>query len=310
MTMMVPMRRALSVSLWKVVFESPIQREAGVRTFSSTSHLFSPCAARTTSATAAVRGSEPRRDERVRCGGADAKIGAGLSRRQFAQQASMHKDEIDDSYVVDCRLRRGSALDDEAFGTGGSNRMRRTGSTPGVLQRVPASVRDALAGKVAGCISGAENNETIGIAMRTKDVQKLMRTFGGRRGLGAAMLKLRVFEDQAALDEIAAASSAEGEGDTEKMKELGEQAMSLHVLPRVVHIGALSQQVENITMVVCQKDVMNLVEVPVNVIGSENSPGIKKGGYLNLIQYVHSFHSTTRILMRAFHEPTRCQSRS
>ena len=39
-------------------------------------------------------------------------------------------------------------------------------------------------------------------------------------------------------------------------------------------------------MVVCQKDVTNVVEVPVNVIGSENSPGIKKGGYLNLIQYV------------------------
>ena len=44
----------------------------------------------------------------------------------------MHEDERDDCYVVDCRLRRGGALDDEAFGTGGSNRMRRTGSTPGV----------------------------------------------------------------------------------------------------------------------------------------------------------------------------------
>ena len=137
-------------------------------------------------------------------------------------------------------------------------------------------------GKVAGCVSGAESNETVGIAMRTKDVERLMRTFGGRRGLGAAVLELRIYEDEAALNEVAAAAASAPAAETGP----SAGATTLHVLPRVVHIGALSQRVENITMVVCQKDVTNVVEVPVNVIGSENSPGIKKGGYLNLIQYV------------------------
>ena len=186
-----------------------------------------------------------------------------------------HKEE-EEYYKVSCRVRRGGPLEDEAFGSSGSLRMRRAGLTPGIVQRAPAA---ALEASGDGAKSG---KDALGIAMRSRDVEKLIKHFGGRRGLRAAVLELHV-ESPAAFAERTSTPSPETDGTTTTTTTTTTTQV-MRVLPRVVHIGALSQQVENITMLACGEGINVSVDVPVRVLGNETSPGIKKGGYLNLVQ--------------------------
>ena len=187
------------------------------------------------------------------------------------QQKEEEEEGAVEYYKMSCRVRRGGPLEDEAFGTSGSLRMRSAGLTPGIVQRAPAA---ALEASGDGAKSG---KDALGIAMRTRDVEKLIKHFGGRRGLRAAVLELQV-ESPTVFSERMSTPAPETDTTTTTTTQV------MRVLPRVVHIGALSQQVENITMLACGEGIDVSVDVPVRVLGNEASPGIKKGGYLNLVQ--------------------------
>ncbi|CAL8468428.1 g7968 [Coccomyxa elongata] len=94
--------------------------------------------------------------------------------------------------------------------------------------------------------------------MDSKQITSLVRIHG-RRGLLSRVLQL----------------------DLEKADKPAE---SYPVLPRLVHINATTDEVENITLMHCPPERIVTIAVPIKVVGEELSPGVKKGGHLNLIQ--------------------------
>ena len=206
-------------------------------------------------------------------------------------------------YVMQCRTRRGGPLDEEVFGKIGTRRLRKMGYTPGLVQNV-----SDLSPFPANCVKRNTNNSSIddaaiGIVMRTKDVQRLLAHFGGRRRVCSAVIELHVqveHEDPSASPSLEASYDTEASSSQNIISDNDKSSTSiLHALPRVVHIDSVSQDIENIMFVACHDEEGDRVgvsssnngrkyyrdvNVPVNVIGTESSPGIKRGGFINLIQ--------------------------
>lgn len=58
----------------------------------------------------------------------------------------------------------------------------------------------------------------------------------------------------------------------------------LRVLPKQVHVNQVTEAIENVTFLRCQPDDTVKVEVPLVFVGAEDSPGIRRGGFLNRIR--------------------------
>lgn len=65
--------------------------------------------------------------------------------------------------------------------------------------------------------------------------------------------------------------------------EEGQSVEQHRVLVRQVHVNAVSDMVENVTLLHCPPDRRVLVDIPIRVIGEEVSPGIRRGGNVNKV---------------------------
>jgi len=61
--------------------------------------------------------------------------------------------------------------------------------------------------------------------------------------------------------------------------ENDEEPEYFHVVPRLVHIGAVSRKVENVTFLAVEKGAPVKVNVVVELLGDDVSPGVKLGGF-------------------------------
>lgn len=59
---------------------------------------------------------------------------------------------------------------------------------------------------------------------------------------------------------------------------------SIRVLPKQVHVNAVTQQVENIRLMFCPRDRRSVrIHVPVQLRGADVAPGAKAGGWLHTV---------------------------
>ncbi|KAK9845921.1 hypothetical protein WJX81_006044 [Elliptochloris bilobata] len=96
------------------------------------------------------------------------------------------------------------------------------------------------------------------LALDSKDISSLVKEYG-RTGLASRRFTLRVMG-------------------------VNDEATEYPVLPRQVHRNAVTDVVENVTFMHCPSERRVLVHVPVRLLGAETCPGVKRGGYLNLIR--------------------------
>lgn len=104
---------------------------------------------------------------------------------------------------------------------------------------------------------GLPGNEALAVTLPAAEVSAALRAHG-RRGLLARVFDLRV--------------------------RGGASDATLRVLPRQVHASGVTGEVENVNFVVCPPSRRVVVRVPVVVLGDAVAPGVKRGGYLNLIR--------------------------
>jgi large subunit ribosomal protein L25 len=97
------------------------------------------------------------------------------------------------------------------------------------------------------------------VSLPAAEVRAALRAHG-RRGLAARLFDVRVRDRAAGLD------------------------VTHRVLPRQVHVGGVSGAVENVNFIACPPGRRVAVRVPVRVLGDAVAPGVKRGGFLNLIR--------------------------
>mmetsp|Transcript_9942 Transcript_9942/g.11528 ORF Transcript_9942/g.11528 Transcript_9942/m.11528 type:complete len:347 (+) Transcript_9942:122-1162(+) len=58
------------------------------------------------------------------------------------------------------------------------------------------------------------------------------------------------------------------------------------VLAKQIHVCAVTDEIENVNFMICPKNARNVkVDVPVKVIGKDDSIGLRRGGWLNVIRW-------------------------
>ncbi|CAK0781624.1 hypothetical protein CVIRNUC_005427 [Coccomyxa viridis] len=123
-----------------------------------------------------------------------------------------------------------------------------------------AAVRMRRGGRTPGILFSLPGDASVLVSMETKHLNTLLRKHE-RSGLLSQIFSLHLERD-----------------------EDGASPAVFPVLPRIMHRDALTDEVENLTLMFCPPDRVVTVPVRVKVVGEELSPGIKKGGYMNLIQ--------------------------
>lgn len=64
----------------------------------------------------------------------------------------------------------------------------------------------------------------------------------------------------------------------------GTETKDYQVLPRNVHINAVSDELENVTFMHCPRGRQVTVDVPLRLLGEDDSPGGKQGGFVQLLR--------------------------
>ena len=116
------------------------------------------------------------------------------------------------------------------------------------------------AGRIPGTVLGLPGNEALAVTLPAAEVDAALRAHG-RRGLLARVFDLRVRGGSSATPDT-----------------------TLRVLPRQVHASGVTGAVENVNFLLCPPTTRLTVRVPVVVLGDAVAPGVKRGGYLNLIR--------------------------
>jgi len=159
-------------------------------------------------------------------------------------------------------------------------------------------------------VTGLPGNTYAHLTLATPDVAALVRRHG-RRGLAARQVDLRVrggllgeggavstptAAAAAAAEGAALASVAEGGGGRGAAAGGGgaplphtpppatTAALTVRVLPHQVHINAVTGVVENVNFLALPAGKAVTASVPVCVVGADLAPGVKRGGFLNLIR--------------------------
>ena len=124
------------------------------------------------------------------------------------------------------------------------------------MGRTPVAFADAR---------GGWHNRTF--IVDSNELQRLFVRVGGREGLCSTTISLQITQKT----------------DSPSPEEEEEEVL---VLPRGVYINALTDEVEALRLYECVPGTTMRVKVPVRVTGTELCPGLKRGGILNLVQYV------------------------
>ena len=163
-------------------------------------------------------------------------------------------------------------------------------------------------GRVPATVVGLPGGKTLTLSLPTSEIDAALRAHGGRRGIGARVFDVRV----KAPAEAAAAASGVGvseflglkNGDSSSSAAAKNPFFTLRVLPRQVHRGMVSGEVENVNFLLCPRSEPAAaaaastsegggdgglrksitVRVPIVVLGAASAPGVKRGGFLNLIR--------------------------
>jgi large subunit ribosomal protein L25 len=165
-------------------------------------------------------------------------------------------------------------------------RLRPAGTKAGKLRS---------AGRTPGTVTGLPGNAYAHLTLAAPDVAALVRRHG-RRGLAARQVDLRVRLDgegggspaTAALAAVAeggtAASSRSTSSSSTASTTPTASTLTLRALPHQVHINAVTGAVENVNFLALPAGKAVTASVPVSVLGADLAPGVKRGGFLNLIR--------------------------
>lgn len=112
----------------------------------------------------------------------------------------------------------------------------------------------------------------------------------GRRGLAARQVDLRVRAG-------GEGASPPGPGEAAALAAVSEEGASaasalpthttpltVRALPHQIHVNAVSGVVENVNFLALPAGKGVTAAVPVSVVGADLAPGVKRGGFLNLIR--------------------------
>ena len=129
------------------------------------------------------------------------------------------------------------------------------------------AARLRAAGRVPATILGLPDGAgDVRVSLPAAEVRAALRVHG-RRGLVARLFDVRVRDR------------------TGEHREDGAPLDVTHrVLPRQVHVGSVSGVVENVNFIATPPGRRVAVRVPVRVLGDAIAPGVKRGGFLNLIR--------------------------
>ncbi len=58
----------------------------------------------------------------------------------------------------------------------------------------------------------------------------------------------------------------------------------IRVLPKQVHVNSVTDRIENVTFLKCDPAALVKVRVPIEIVGEESNPDLKKGGFLNVLR--------------------------
>uniref|UniRef100_A0A7N1A5C6 Ribosomal protein L25 n=1 Tax=Kalanchoe fedtschenkoi TaxID=63787 RepID=A0A7N1A5C6_KALFE len=127
------------------------------------------------------------------------------------------------------------------------------------------AARERKAGRVPSIVFEQEDGEHGGnkrlVSVQTNQIKKLVNH------LGRSYFLSRLFV-------LEVRSSFESEEVVEKVR----------VLPRLLHLQAGTDAILNVTFIRAPSTALLKVNVPLNFIGEDVSPGLKKGAYLNVIK--------------------------
>jgi large subunit ribosomal protein L25 len=102
----------------------------------------------------------------------------------------------------------------------------------------------------------------------------------GRNGIQARVLRLNIYQAQPA---TAAAAAAEEPASSSSSSSSAGLLTSVRVLPKLVHVHSVTQQVENFNFMFCPQDRLVRVNIPVKLWNNDVSPGVKGGGWLHVV---------------------------
>ena len=130
------------------------------------------------------------------------------------------------------------------------------------------AARLRAAGRVPATILGLPGGAgDVRVSLPAAEVRAALRAHG-RRGLAARLFDVRVRDKT-------------GEHSADGATPLD---VTHRVLPRQVHVGSVSGTVENVNFIAAPPGRRVAVRVPVRVLGDAIAPGVKRGGFLNLIR--------------------------
>ncbi|WIA44499.1 hypothetical protein OEZ86_007240 [Tetradesmus obliquus] len=136
-------------------------------------------------------------------------------------------------------------------GTNFCSKLRKRGHTPCVLFSLPG-------------------NTALSLSLDAKDAARLVREYG-RNGLQAQVLRLNIQQEPPC-----SSSSSE-------QQQQQQPLASVRVLPKEVHMNAVSLDVENFRLMFCPPDRLVTVETPVKIWNADIAPGVKAGGWLHVV---------------------------
>ena len=148
-------------------------------------------------------------------------------------------------------------------------------------------------GRTPGTVTGLPGNTYVHLTLASPDVAALVRRHG-RRGLAARQVDLRVRVAEGgggsggsgapfvAAEGAALAAVAEGRNASTTLT--AATPLTVRALPHQIHINAVSGDVENVNFLALPAGKAVTASVPVCVVGADLAPGVKRGGFLNLIR--------------------------
>lgn len=176
------------------------------------------------------------------------------------------------------------------------------------------------AGRVPATVVGLPGGKTLTLSLPSSEIEAALRTHGGRRGVSARVFDVRVKASPGVAAEAAGLASA-GElsfsDSSSSSSSSPSSSFTLRVLPRQIHRGMVSGVVENVNFLLLgssspsssspsgdgggeadaaaaaaekrekksdKKPRSVSVRVPIVVLGAATAPGVKRGGFLNLIR--------------------------
>eukprot|EP00884_Botryococcus_braunii_P007267 jgi/Botrbrau1/16541/Bobra.0327s0008.1 len=124
--------------------------------------------------------------------------------------------------------------------------------------RLP-SARLRKMGRTPGMLVALEGNKSLPLSMDAKAITKQVRLHG-RSGFVSRIYNLKL---------------------------LGSEpwGMEYRVLPRQVHMNAVTGVIENVNFLYCPPEKWVVVPIPVKVLGEDVAPGVKKGGFIRMVRW-------------------------